>query len=182
MHNGVCVFMLFALLALAGCRSHRPMPAPPPLPTDGLSDPFPDTDVQAVAPPPLGWAAQPLRQSNRHDHQIWISQTGRTAFGIIRLNLPLPVGPGLTLHGFLREMRRIEGESELLARWEDDALPGIRFVAEGGRYRLRANLITRGFTAWVIYAGTLRSQDELIDELTLAERAREATLVGLLGR
>ena len=44
-------------------------------------------------------------------------------------------------------MRESEGEAHLISRRSDPRLRGIRFVAEGGEYRLRANLVTRGFRA-----------------------------------
>jgi hypothetical protein len=75
-------------------------------------------------------------------------------------------------------MRKTEGEAKLLSRRSDPRLPGVRFVAEGGQYRLRANLLTRGFRAWAVYAGSLRGQPEVPDELALAEAAREQTKIG----
>ena len=134
-------------------------------------------DLQVLATPPLHWAAQPVEIADRHIHQTWVSPTGETAYGIICARMPLPVGPELALIGFLRNMRKREGESTLLNKLEDPALPGIRFQAEGGRYLMRANLITRNWTAWVIYAGTLRGHVELPAELRLAEQARDATAI-----
>jgi hypothetical protein len=144
-----------------------------------LSEPFGVTQLEAVAIPPAGWAPDPLKRSRSHAHQAWLSPTRRTAYGIIRINLPLPfIGPDVVLPRFLDQMRETEGEATLLSRRNDPRLPGIRFVAEGGAYRLRANLVTRGFRAWAVYAGTLRDEPEMPDELQLAEAAREETRVG----
>jgi hypothetical protein len=76
-------------------------------------------------------------------------------------------------------MQRTEGEATLLSSERDPALPGIRFVAEGGKHLVRTNLITRGWKGWAIYAGTLRGQPVVPDELAIAEVAREQTSVGL---
>jgi hypothetical protein len=54
----------------------------------------------------------------------------------------------------------------------------VRFVAQGGKYLIRGNLFTRGWRAWVVYAGTLRDQPVNDSELKLAEAAREHTKVG----
>jgi len=144
-----------------------------------LADPFAVSELEAVAIPPAGWTADPIKRSRNHAHQAWLSPTKRTAYGIIRINLPLPfIGPDVVLPRFLDQMRESEGEGTLLSRQNDSRLPGIRFVAEGGQYRLRANLMTRGFRAWAVYAGTLRDQPEMPDELQLAEMAREETRVG----
>jgi hypothetical protein len=148
----------------------------------GLSEPLVVESVLAVCTPPVGWVQQPLKQSDRHTHQIWISPSGDTAYGVIRFKLPLPAGPSLVLPFFMREMRRVEGDGTLLSREDDPNLPGIRFVAEGGRYRVRTNMSARGFTCWAIYAGTLRSKPVNESELALAERARECTCLGLPAR
>jgi hypothetical protein len=79
----------------------------------------------------------------------------------------------------MNEMRRTEGDGRLLVKCDDDELPGLRFVAEGGRYRVRTNLIASGRTAWAIYAGTLREAPIDEAELHLAERARESTSPGM---
>jgi hypothetical protein len=144
-----------------------------------LSDPVGISELEAVVVPPAGWLPDPVKRSRNHAHQAWISPSGSTAYGVIRMNLPLPfIGPDTVLPRFLEKMRQTEGEATLLSRRNDGRLPGIRFVAEGGQYRLRANLVTRGFRAWAVYAGTLRDQPEVPDELQLAETAREKTKIG----
>jgi hypothetical protein len=155
-------------------------PNPEPLIFDQLTAPEPFEPVEAVVAPPAGWRQEPLKSSAKHNHQVWLSPSGNTAYGIIRFKLPWPVGPETVLRmGFLPEMKRTEGEATLISSERDSSLPGLRFVAEGGKYRLRTNLITRGWKGWAIYAGTLRQNEIVPDELTLAELAREHTSVGL---
>ena len=144
-----------------------------------LADPSSVETVQAICAPPIGWQIEPLKKSQRHAHQIWMSPTRRTAYGVIHMKLPLPVGENLVLQAYLREMKRSEGEAVLLSEEKDPKLPGLRFVAEGGMYKTRTNLIVDGWQAWAIYAGTVRGQDVMPDELDLAERAREHTRIGL---
>jgi hypothetical protein len=55
----------------------------------------------------------------------------------------------------------------------------VRFTAEGGDYRMRINLICKGFRGWAVYAGTLRKEAEVPAELRLAEVARDRTKVGV---
>jgi hypothetical protein len=132
--------------------------------------------------PPWAWQPDPIKSSSTHTHQAWVSPTGNTAYGVIRMNLPLPfIGPDTVLRPFLEEMRRTEGQATLLSRRTDRRLPGpgIRFVVEGGQYKIRANLMTRGFRAWAVYAGTRRGAEEVAEELELAELARERTKIGL---
>ncbi len=126
--------------------------------------------VEAIAVVPVGWKAEPLKQSPRHQHQLWLSPSGDTAYGIIHVHMPLPVNDELAMAGFLVTMQRSEGEAKLLGKQADPRLPGIRFVAEGGRYKLRGNLITRDWVAWVVYAGTLREKPVVPSELEQAER------------
>jgi hypothetical protein len=52
---------------------------------------------------------------------------------------------------------------------------------ECGDYRMRTNLICKGFHGWAVYAGSLRKEAEVPVELELAERARDKTQVGVTG-
>jgi hypothetical protein len=146
--------------------------------TRGLTLPVFDPDVVAICDPPIGWKPDPLKVSPNHTHQVWLSPTGATAYGVIHFTMPLPVGLNLALTGFLSEMKTTEGQATLISRHDDPALPGIRFVAEGGLYRIRANLIVDGWEGWAVYAGTFRSRPILAEELDTAIRARENTHVG----
>jgi len=167
---------------MAGCQSHpKPLVATtrPAVSSIGLDAPAPVESVDALCAPPIGWRVEPLKSSPKHAHQVWLSPTGKSAYGVIRMTLPLPVGSDLVLWAFMREMKKSEGEATLLSKEKDPELPGIRFVAEGGLYKMRTNLLVHGRHAWAVYAGTLRSETEMPEELELAERAREHTTVDL---
>lgn len=173
---------LLATLALTGgCQSHKPVAS---LAADdaaslGLSEPSYLESVDARVVPPADWKTESLKVSDRHKHQVWLSPSGNTAYGIICFRLPLPVGPESVLYfGVLPEMKRTEGEATLLSSQHDRELPGVRFVAEGGKYLVRGNLLTDGWRGWMIYAGTVRAQPINQLELELAENAREHTLTG----
>jgi hypothetical protein len=174
--------LLLALL-LTACQSAPVQPVSlVEVSMQGLPQPLPVKSVEALCVPPVGWQADPLKQSDRHAHQVWISPSGDTAYGVIRMKLPLPVGPSLVLWGFMDEMRRSEGQGTLLEKQHDREIGALRFVAEGGRYKVRTTLFVHGWRAWAIYAGTLRQRPENADELDLAVRAREATQIGLTPR
>ncbi len=128
---------------------------------------------------PDGWKPDPLKKSEKHTHQVWISPSGNTAYGVIHFTLPLALSAEFVLPFFMSEMRRTEGEATLLSRQSDEALPGVRFEAEGGEYRLSVNLITSGSEGWAIYAGVLRDKAVNVAELALAKEAREITRVGI---
>jgi hypothetical protein len=172
------------LIVLAGCHpnlkpKHQTVLVPSTqFSSEGISAASYIESVDAKARPPAGWKPDPLKSSNDHAHQVWISPTGHTAYGIIRFNLPLPIGHDWALWGFLQNMKKSEGEADLLAKQWDENLQGLRFVAEGGMYLIRANLFVRGTTGWAVYAGTLRKEKIEIDELKLAEQAREFTICG----
>jgi hypothetical protein len=135
-------------------------------------------DVRASVVPPAGWQPEPLKATPKHKHQVWLSPTGDTAYGVIRFELPLPLPVELVLLGFISEMKRDQGEAKLLYSESDKLLSGLRFACEGGRYRLRGNMLVRGAGGWVVYAGTLRARAENPPELAVAELAREQTRVG----
>ncbi|MGH7214995.1 MAG: hypothetical protein ACREIT_09560, partial [Tepidisphaeraceae bacterium] len=112
-------------------------------------------------------------------HQFWVSPSGKTAYGVIRFTMPLPVGADIVLPFFIAEMRRAEREATLVSKEKDPDLPGVRFVATGGLHTIRVSLITRGFRGWAIYAGSKRGEEPPAGELDLAQRARDHTRVGL---
>jgi hypothetical protein len=182
--SSTCVFLV-CLAAMTGCASHSTRVAAGGMlsadyyRTVGLTPPMTVQAVMAQCVPPEGWKPEPLKQSERHTHQVWLSPTGRTAYGVIHFKLPLPVGVNIVYWEFLRELKKKEGTATELSRESDPALPGLRFVCEGGRYKMRVNLIVDGFDGWAVYAGTLREFAEIPAELILAERARENTIIGL---
>lgn len=175
--------LLFALALLCGCHGKPPARENPattnPSILTGLAAARFIPDLQAMAVPPSGWNPDPEKSSANHFHKTWISPTGHTAYGIIRFRMPLPVGHEWALWGFLREMKKNEGEATLLWKHWDAALPGLRFIAEGGMYVVRTNLFVSGCDGWACYAGTLRGETLVPDELSLAEQAREATTFAL---
>jgi len=154
--------------------------------TEGLAKPEVVESVEAVCPVPDGWIAEPLKQGSNHKHQVWISPSGHTAYGVLFASLPLPAAlvpvkyrRERVLDGFLGEMKKHEGRADLIERQDDAGLGGIRFVAEGGRYKVHANLVVRGLGAWFVYAGTRQDLSVLPVELSIAERARDQTEVGV---
>jgi hypothetical protein len=180
LRSSLCVLILALTFILPACQQPRPAPdAEARAIASGLVPPQANQAVQAMVVPPLGWKPEPLKSSARHNHQVWISPSGSTAYGVIYINLPFPVGSELTLWGFLQEMQRVEGQANLISKENDPHLQGLRFVAEGGLYTIRANLIVNGFNAWAVYAGTLKEKPINEQELTLARSAREQTTVGL---
>jgi hypothetical protein len=145
----------------------------------GLREPMIVGSVMAQCAPPEGWKPEPLKQSDRHTHQLWVSPSGNTGYGVAHFNLPLPLGVNLVHFALLHEMKKYEGRGVELSCKSDPSLPGLRIVAEGGKYKVRVNLICKGFDGWVVYAGTIRTAPENAAELELAERARENTVIGL---
>jgi hypothetical protein len=146
--------------------------------TAGLTPPAFNADVVAVIDPPVGWKPEPLKSSDNHQDQVWLSSTGDTAYGVIYFKMPLPVGQDLAFSGFLSRMKKMQGEATLISREDDPKLPGIRFTAAGGKYVIRTNFIISGWEGWAVYAGTLKTGPIIGKELDLAIRAREHTQVG----
>jgi hypothetical protein len=179
------IAMLAAALSLAQGCSEKPRPNLSQIRADWKS---PDTrdltlptfnpNVIAVCDPPIGWKPDPLKIGPNHIHEVWLSPTGATAYGVIHFTMPLPVSLNLALSGFMNEMKNTEGQATLLSHEDDAKLPGIRFIAEGGLYRIHANLIIDGWDGWTVYAGTFRAKPVAPDEFDTAVRARENTHVG----
>ena len=172
-----------AALLLAGCShyspSKRPVSPPQYYQTIGLTQPHPVPIVVSQCDPPVGWIPEPLHKSERHTHQIWLSPTGKTAYGVMHFKLPFPVGVSVVHWEFLREMKSRYGDSTELWEKYDPSLPGLRFVCEIEQYLMRVEMTVNGFDGWAAYAGTLRGQTPVPQELHLAEIARENTIFGL---
>jgi hypothetical protein len=181
----VCLSLLAP--AMVGCQSkyshievYHPTTQPLSVAPKQIDEPESAPVVDALVTPPAGWVADPIKSSEQHKHQVWKSPSGKTAYGIIHFSLPLPVPATWVLDPFLNQMKKSEGEATLIGQpLRDDALPGVRFTAEGGDYRMRINLICKGFRGWAVYAGTLRKEEEVPAELRLAEAARDRTKVGV---
>ena len=172
----VVTSILCVLLLTGGCASHsKDQGARGPTTLPGGQD---VASVKAMCYPPTGWTAEPLKESPKHTHQIWLSPSGNTAYGVIHFSLPLPVGPDLVLRAFMREMKKQEGTADLVDKESDPKLPGLRFEARGGVYHLWGNLMVHGWEAWAVYAGSRSKSPILLSELELAAAARESTKVG----
>jgi hypothetical protein len=159
-----------AAIVVSGCaRTSQPL-----LPADADLQHDPELRVRFRAP--AGWCEDPVRVDRNSRQRVWISPTGDTAFGIIRFDLPVPVGHDLALWGFLRTMRRDDGQADLVEKRWDEQRQVLRFVVEGKTYRLRALLHVRSFGGWSVYAGSLRERPENLAEIEQAEQSRERTV------
>jgi hypothetical protein len=168
------VLILSTLLA-AGCRT---APVSPGGEVSRLSEPVLNEALNATVVSPEGWTRQEVSRAFNHVHENWVSPTGKTSYGIIHFMMPIPVGTENAFrYGFLAQMKRDEGEATVLEQAWDESIEGLRFVAEGGRYRIRTFFVVRGLRGWAVYAGTLKNEAVIETELELAERAREATVL-----
>lgn len=160
--------------ALAGSPTTRPV-------SEGLQPRRAVTSVETLSPIPVGWKPDPLKHSEQHDHQVWLSPTRHTAYGVIEFhNWLMPLASDRkVLDAVIDQMKRTQGDAKLVSVKEDPKLDGLRFVAAGRIYLVRGNLIKQGSRGWVVYAATRRSEPVIPSELTLAEQARDETVVGL---
>ncbi|QOV87799.1 hypothetical protein [Humisphaera borealis] len=184
--------VLFLLLLATGCATPSPQPtATPPatLPStrpQALTDPRYVEVVRATCTPPADWSAEPIKTTSISEHQVWISPSGATAYGVLNVrHLLMPLASNERILGeFLDGMLKSEGAADLLEKQSDNSLAdgrgGIRFVARGGKYTVRACLTSSGRNAWIWYAGTLSGQPVIASELATAESAREQTSVGVV--
>src|SRR5207302_363635 len=89
----------FLFLCVVGCAQQLPRSASQPIVDPNFSPQY-VASVDALAMVPRRWHPDPLKHSATHAHQVWISPSGHTAYGIIHFKLPLPVGHELALVGF----------------------------------------------------------------------------------
>src|SRR5205085_2629626 len=103
-----------------------------------------DADLEAMIAPPAGWRLDKDKKTDKHTHRVWVSPTGDTAYGVIRFKLPLPISEEIALWGFMREMQRDQGDAVLVEKQDDPKAGVLRYVAEGGIYKIRARISTSG--------------------------------------
>ncbi|MDB5297101.1 MAG: hypothetical protein JWO31_3084 [Phycisphaerales bacterium] len=191
---------LFALILgltiplVGGCRSSAhpadptagSLPAPPSPTASSQPASLPPAWVEAVradCAPPVGWSAEPLKKTEKSQHQVWISPSGSTAYGVLNVRhfLMSLASNDRILSEFVTGMKATEGSADLLEQSNDPTLAGgvggLRFVARGGRYTVRADLVSRGQYAWIWYAGTLTGKPVIEAELKVAEAARDRTII-----
>jgi hypothetical protein len=154
------------LAALAGC-AHSNAPAdfrPSARPATTSPTTLPTAPLQtfstfsAHANPPEGWTLSTTSVDDRHEHMTWVSPSGDTAVGVIYFKLPWPVGHEIAFrYGFLPEMRRGEGEAEVLEKNWDPAIEGLRFVVNSRNFRVSSKFLVRGLRGFATYSGTKRA-------------------------
>lgn len=146
-----------------------------------ISPPAPNADVLARVTPPIGWKPDPLKSSDRHTHEVWLSPTGSTAYGVSHFKhlLLFLASDDRVLSEVLKGMQQTSGATQLLHSQKDKEIDGVRFLANAGPYTVHGNLIRHGTDGWVVYAGTVRDKPVVPEELKLAELARERTQLGL---
>jgi hypothetical protein len=197
--TGLLLSAVLVLACVAGCQSaqrtaSRPGPDQFALADTGggmsvleisterdLTPPRPDGEVLARVTPPVGWQPDPIKSSDRHTHEVWISPSGSTAYGVSHFShfLLFLASDDRVLAEVLKGMKQTSGETQLLASQKDKQIDGLRFVANSGPYTVYGNLIRRGTDGWVVYAGTMRDKPVAGEELRLAEVARDRTEPGL---
>jgi hypothetical protein len=132
-------------------------------------------ELGVVPLPPEGWEADPLKRDDKSVRALWVSPTKATAYGVVSFDLPLPLGPGWTLPGFIAETQRVVGPTRLVSSSKDENSGGVQFAADLPLYKLEGVLWTRGFTGWVTYVSTEKSVPLQEAEYKAATTARDET-------
>lgn len=125
--------------------------------------------------PPEGWTLKTTSLDDRHEHMTWVSPSGQTAVGALFFKLPWPVGHELAFrYGFLAEMRKREGEGEVLEKRWDPEIEGLRFIVNSKNFRVTAKFLVRGLRGFATYSGTKRAFPVNTSEEQEAIRVRES--------
>lgn len=142
----------------------------------GLDVPAAVAAMNVHAALPLGWMSLGIQRSALYTHQQWRSPSKRTAVGSTYVRMPLPLSTKALVWVVLGEAgKRTTGK--ILRQWTDE-LGREWFEAENGKYRMTGYVMTRGFDAWINYAGYRLNEEQNSTELELAGRSL-ATFVPL---
>ncbi|MEM8874613.1 MAG: hypothetical protein AAGD32_10175 [Planctomycetota bacterium] len=140
-------------------------------------------NLEAVATPPVGWALDDVKTGDNYIHYVWLSPTGKTAYGIVRFTPPIYVWANEFGHnaafnfGFKPAMKDDQGYVKVLDKSWDGEARMLVFEVEGGTYTTRNHFRVRGRRGWTVYAGTFTGETPIAEELALAIEARNATTV-----
>ncbi len=163
--------LLLAVSLFFGCASKKIPPVPPEQKNYFISE------LQTYIVPPVGWSKPDIEHGDDYVRYVWVSPTDGTAVGVIRFSMPLPVGYDIAVWGFMEEMKAREGSAELIQQSWDIESQAMRFVADGGLYRVRVKMIVSGFNGWAIFAGTKTDRPINEDDLKKAIIARDSVRV-----
>jgi hypothetical protein len=141
----------------------------------GLDTPAQVAVLETQAAFPLGWMALPVQKAALYTHQQWRSPTKRTAVGITYVRMPLPLSTKTLVWFATNEAGKKVDDGKILRQWRD-GLGREWFEAENAKYHMVGYVMTRGFDAWINYAGYRVSEPKDDAEYDLATRSLDTIM------
>ena len=186
--RGAAALLLAATATFgSGCagrtnKDYQPALTQPTTAVSVIAEPTWNESVRSECRPPVGWSHKPAEAQSGSQHELWISPTGATAYGVIVVKhwLMALASNEKILAEFLKNMKASDGKAELVEKTADPELGGIggiRFVAIGQKYTLHANLMSSGNRVWIVYAGTANAMPINPAEYEIAKTARQLTVI-----
>jgi hypothetical protein len=133
--------------------------------------------VDVAIAPPRRWEALPVKNNPLYAHQQWRSPSGHTGVGVLCAHLPLPLSTNTVVWLAKQEYAKRGNDGKLIGEWTD-VLGRSWFEAEDGKYHVRGYVVTRGFSAWIVYFGYRTRYSPDLAEISIAARSAETAVPG----
>jgi hypothetical protein len=132
-------------------------------------------NVKAEAAPPTSWKELVPKKTSFYTDMQWRAPSGNTAVGGAHVKMPLPLDAGAVVWFAKQRYSKQSEDGKLINQWVD-ALGRSWFEAENNKYHVRGYVVTKGFTAWIVYSGFKTQGPIDTSELALAARSMETMI------
>jgi hypothetical protein len=136
----------------------------------GLKDPQTVATVKSRIAPPETWEQLVPKKSALFTDVQFRAPSRMTGVGVCYVRMPLPLSARMLGWLAKKEYTKKEQGGRLIGEWTDE-IGRPWFEAENNNYHVRGFIVTKGFEAWITYAGYKTQAPPNTSELALALRS-----------
>ena len=141
----------------------------------GLKDPVTVDTVKSRIAPPETWEQTVPKKSALFTDVQFRAPSHMTGVGVCYVRMPLPLSARMLGWLAKREYTKKEQGGRLIGEWTDE-IGRPWFEGESKNYHVRGFIVTRGFEAWITYAGYKTEAPPNASELALALRSLQTAV------
>jgi hypothetical protein len=136
----------------------------------GLKDVQTVETVKSRLAPPETWEQLVPKKASLYTDVQWRAPSRMSGVGVIYVRMPLPLPASTLMWLAKREYTKKSAEGRLIGEWTD-AQGRPWFEAENSTYHVRGFVVTKGWEAWIVYAGYKTLAPPNPTEMSLALRS-----------
>jgi hypothetical protein len=138
----------------------------------GLAPVTLDEKTNVACSIPHNWQTVATKENLVYAHSQWKSPSAHTGVGVVHVKLPLLLSDSTVLWLAKREYTNKANDGREIREWTDE-LGRSWFEAENNKYHIQGYVLTRGFSAWLVYFGYKTGFAPDLAELSIAARSAE---------